>query len=207
MFSILLFLHVVAGMTSLIVGLYVMVVRKGDKRHKRVGQLFFYAMLTSASISLPMAIVHPNPFLFVVGLFTIYLLLSGKMYLSIQKLEDITIKNWILTAIMTLFGVGFIIMAIWMFLHGNSFGYVMITFGSMSILLCFIDYRNYLGRSLYSNFGLVTHIQRMVGAYIASVTAFTVVNNTYLPNIIAWLAPGAILTPLIIVWIRKWGKK
>jgi hypothetical protein len=43
----------------------------------------------------------------------------------------------------------------------------------------------------------------MTGSYIASSTAFLVVNNTILPGIIAWLIPTVLLVPLIIMWSRK----
>ena len=42
----------------------------------------------------------------------------------------------------------------------------------------------------------------MVGTYIASITAFLVVNNTILPGLVVWLAPGVLLTPLIFYWIN-----
>jgi hypothetical protein len=47
----------------------------------------------------------------------------------------------------------------------------------------------------------------MIGAYIASITAFLVVNNTILPSLVAWLAPGVLLTPLIFYWINQYKGK
>jgi len=51
---------------------------------------------------------------------------------------------------------------------------------------------------------LVTHLQRMIGAYIASLTAFLVVNNTILPGVIAWLLPSVLLVPFIMAWSKKY---
>ena len=42
----------------------------------------------------------------------------------------------------------------------------------------------------------------MLGAYIATVSAFSVVNFTVLPPIVRWLWPTAVGVPLIILWIR-----
>jgi uncharacterized membrane protein len=207
LFTLLLYIHIAGGMTSLIVGFYVIMARKGDKNHRLVGLVFFYSMLISALISLPMALMHPNPFLFVVGVFTAYLLVTGQAYLHIKRVEDVRMRNWVYTGIMLLFGLGFLVMAARMFWIGNNFGTVMAVFGLISISLSALDYRNFKGKSKYSNFGLTTHIQRMVGAYIASVTAFVVVNNTLLPNVIAWLAPTFVFVPLVIIWQRKWGKR
>ncbi|MEJ7684882.1 MAG: hypothetical protein WKG06_44950 [Segetibacter sp.] len=44
----------------------------------------------------------------------------------------------------------------------------------------------------------------MTGSYVASATAFLVVNNKILPNIIAWLLPTIIIVPLIVSWTRKY---
>jgi type IV secretory pathway component VirB8 len=47
----------------------------------------------------------------------------------------------------------------------------------------------------------------MIGAYIASITAFLVVNNTILPGVVAWLLPTAVLVPVLIKWSRKYAVK
>src|SRR5262245_46685872 len=41
----------------------------------------------------------------------------------------------------------------------------------------------------------------MLGSYIAAVSAFSVVNFTFLPPTVRWLWPTAIGTPLIAVWV------
>jgi len=54
------------------------------------------------------------------------------------------------------------------------------------------------------------HIQRLLGAFIASFTAFLVVNLEYLPDFIPgwtyWLLPTLLITPLISYWVRKYKK-
>jgi hypothetical protein len=74
-FKILLYTHILFGSISLLVGLYVLLTKKGDKIHRKIGNIFYFSMLISSLISLPMAIMHPNYFLFAVGIFTLYLLL------------------------------------------------------------------------------------------------------------------------------------
>ena len=41
----------------------------------------------------------------------------------------------------------------------------------------------------------------MLGSYIATVTAFSVVNFTFLPTTVRWLWPIVVGTPLITAWI------
>jgi uncharacterized Tic20 family protein len=33
-----------------------------------------------------------------------------------------------------------------------------------------------------------------------------VVNNTFLPGVVAWLLPAAVIAPIIVWWSRRWGK-
>jgi hypothetical protein len=43
----------------------------------------------------------------------------------------------------------------------------------------------------------------MLAGTIAAVTAFTVVNVSTEPAVLAWLGPTAIITPLIVYWNRR----
>ena len=65
------------------------------------------------------------------------------------------------------------------------------------------DLKLYKGVTKYKNFWLLIHLQRMIGAYIASVTAFIVTNDNYNLGIIGWLLPTAILVPLIFKWSKQ----
>ncbi|MCR9219588.1 MAG: hypothetical protein NXI21_05115 [Alphaproteobacteria bacterium] len=46
-------------------------------------------------------------------------------------------------------------------------------------------------------------IQRMGGAWIASLTAFAVVNLPVLPDRVVWLGPSVLVSPPIGVWVRR----
>ena len=58
---------------------------------------------------------------------------------------------------------------------------------------------------------MLIYIGRMIGAYIASLTAFIVVNAKYFPididPIILWLGPTLILTPFLVYWSKPFKKK
>jgi hypothetical protein len=54
---------------------------------------------------------------------------------------------------------------------------------------------------------LLKHISRMGGSFIATSTAFLLVNTSIEPIWVMWLLPTAIGTPMIIVASRKWRKK
>jgi uncharacterized membrane protein len=202
-FKILLFIHIAGGATSLIIGSVILLLKKGDARHKLLGNTFFYSMLTAALVALLMSYLHPNYFLFIIGVFTAYMLLSGKRYLSKKSPNDVRPTDWVLTLTMFLFALGFIGFGGLNLSKGYSFGIIFLVFGAISLLFVYQDKVSFTGQSRFKNFGLMAHIQRMVGGYIASATAFLVVNNTYLPSTIAWLLPTVLLTPLITIWTRR----
>lgn len=203
LFNVLLITHVVCGGASLLLGLYVLLSRKGDKRHKLIGGIYFYAMLTAALVALALSYLHPSYFLFIIGVFTSYMLLTGKRYLKKKSVDDVKPVDWFLALGMCIFGMGFIALGTNNIIHSRYFGIVPLVFGCISLLFVYQDYRNFKGHSRTKNFGLTTHIQRMTASYIASVTAFLVVNNTILPGIVAWLLPTFLLVPLIVRWSRK----
>lgn len=206
-FNVLLIVHIILGSVSLLVGLLVLLSKKGDNSHKLLGKTYFISMLSAAIISLPMSILHSNIFLFIIGIFTSYMLLTGKRYLKIKMSNNVRKIDWILSLVMLLFCLILLVIGSLTILKGNTFGIVLLVFGLFSALFVYQDYCNFKGKSKIKNYWLVTHLQRMLGSYIATVTAFLVVNNSYLPSIFAWLLPSLLLVPLIIIWSRKFQVK
>lgn len=206
-FKVLLYIHILCGTISLFLGLYILLAKKGNTRHKKIGNIYFYAMLIAALVSFPMSYLHSDYFLFIVGVFTAYMLLTGRRYLNMKEISDVKTTDWILTLVMFVFGIAFIVFGIYKIINHNSFGIVLLVFGGISCLFVWKDKNNYEEKSKYKNFWLVTHIQRMVASYIATVTAFLVVNNKVLPDIIAWLLPTLFLVPLLVKWVKKYHIK
>lgn len=91
--------------------------------------------------------------------------------------------------------------------QGNYFGIVLMFFGSIGLLFVNMDYKNLTGKSSVKNFGLRTCLQRMLGSYASSVTAFLVVNNKLMPDIIEWLLPTMIIVPLIVRHTSKYKNR
>lgn len=191
-----------------------MIAKKGDLKHKKLGKVFTVSMLTAGFSSLVLAVLHPSQFMFMVGVFTVYMVGTGNRYLKLKMLhknQKPKIMDWILTISMLLAGILFIGLGVQGLLKSNFFGIVFVTFGFLGLLFVRHDIRNYSGKSNISNYWLSEHLQRMIGAFIASSTAFLVVNAKYLPEyipiIVYWLLPTIILTPLIVKWARKYEVK
>lgn len=210
-YKVFLVIHIIAGTIGLISGTVNMIRKKGDKYHKIVGLFFLYGMLMVSFSSFALSIIHPNYFLFIVGVFTLYLVTTGQRYLSLKNLgysQKPTFIDWALTLTMLLFGLTFIGLGVLHLMHNNTFGIVFIVFGSIGLIMAKTDIKNYKGKSEIKNVWLTFHIQRMCAGYIAALTALLVVNfpNGLLPNYLAfvpWLTPTAVVTPLIFKWSKK----
>lgn len=207
LFNTLLVFHIAGGSIGLLTGSIVMMLKKGDKNHVRLGNIYFYSLLLSAIVSFPMSYLHSNWFLLIVGVFTSYMLLTGKSYLDKRTSAEVKVTDWILAGTMLIFGLGFLGIGLLNVFKGVYFGIVLIVFGAISLSFVLQDWANFTGRARVKNFWLTTHLQRMIGSYIASATAFIVVNNHVIPGVIAWLLPTIVLTPLIGIWTKKYMVK
>jgi uncharacterized membrane protein len=208
LFKSLLFVHVFAGSIGLLTGTYILFRPKGDKRHQLIGKFFAYGMMISALVSLIMSSIHYNLFLFIVGVFTIYLVGTGLRYLKLKQLNKEQIPktiDWLLLIGMAIFAILFAIYGACLFGKSNNFGIVLFSFGMISSLMVLSDLKTFKGKIKYKNYWLLLHLQRMTAAYIASLTALLVVNNTYLHNVLAWLLPTIVVSPLIFIWSKKYA--
>jgi uncharacterized membrane protein len=207
LFDSILLLHVAAGFIALFIGTWILFARKGKSLHKKLGSIFFWSMLTASLCALAMAFIHTNQFLFIIGIFTCYMLITGKRYLLLRNSKLVTKADWTLLFIMIVFGIFLIAIGTHSVISENYFGFVPITFAIISFLFVIQDSQYFRGRKTGSNLWITTHLQRMLGSYIASFTAFLVVNNNWLPPIIAWLLPTICIVPLLLHWSKRYTNK
>jgi uncharacterized membrane protein len=206
LFKIILVLHIIAGSIGLILGTYVLIRKKGDKVHKQLGKIFSIAMVATGFSAFALSYINTNVFLFIVGVFTIYLTISGNrmLYLkNILKGQKPQIIDYSITVLMLIASITFLYLGILNVVKGNYFGLVLILFGAISLGLCYKDYLIYSNKNKDKLFWLKNHIGRMAGSYIAALTAFIVVNNTFVPPVLAWSLPGIIGTIFITRTIKK----
>jgi uncharacterized membrane protein len=211
LFTIILILHIIGGGVGLLTGTYNILRVKGGKTHRRVGQVFVYAMVTAGSTSLLLAVLHPNYFLFMIGIFTLYMVGTGYRYMRMRlpgSDKQPAMVDWLLAITMGIAGLLFVGLGIRSVFQGQLFGLVFMTFGFFGLVFVRQDINNFQGKARAINYWLLAHLQRMTGAFIASLTAFLVVNAKYspveLPSIVFWLLPTALLVPYIIRWSRKY---
>lgn len=211
--STLLVLHIAGGSIGLVSGTINLIRKKGDKLHKMIGTIFYYGMLITGTTSLLLAAIHPNHFLFIIGVFTLYLVVTGQRYLAKSRKGSIDSFDRIITYAMMAAAISFITIGTYYLVNSNFFGAVYIVFGGFGLLFVKGDLTYYAGKSRFKNYPLLSHIQRMTGGYIAALTAFLVVNSDKFPEgvpaVAAWLAPTILVVPLIIYWSRRYqvGRK
>lgn len=206
LFKIILVIHIITGSIGLFTGTINIIRKKGDEPHRLIGQFFVYGMLINAVAGFIMSILHENLFLLIIAVFSFYMTATGQRILFLKRLDkwqSPKLIDWIVTFTMMFFGTLFIIYGVYLKIVDVNLGTVLIVFGTISILMTRKDIMLYKGVTTVKNYWLLIHIQRMIGAYIASLTAFLVVNNTYLPPMLAWLLPTIILVPLIFYWSKK----
>lgn len=206
-FTILLIIHIIAGSIGLLTGTINIIKKKGDKAHKNVGKFFFYSMLINGFAGFIMSLIHRNDFLLIVAVFSIYMVATGQRFLSLKQLikeQKPKAIDWILTYTMLVFAFLFITYGSYLLINKVNFGIVLLVFGVVSCLMAIKDIKVYKGNIKEKNYWLLLHIQRMVGSYIAALTAFIVVNNHFLPGIVGWLLPTVIFTPLIVKWTKQY---
>ncbi len=204
--KILIYIHAFFGGLGLITGMISILVKKGDVNHKKAGKVFSYSMIISALISLFVARMpnHENLFLFLIGIFTIYMVLSGNRALTLKSKTKLNADNidklisgamLLSSIVMTVIGIIGIIKKI-----DNSILYIF--FGGFGILMTIKDFQTFKTFTTNKNAWIKSHIGRMVGALIASVTAFMVA-GLHIGTTLVWVMPTILGTGYIIYWNRK----
>ncbi|MBK9257840.1 MAG: hypothetical protein IPM42_20490 [Saprospiraceae bacterium] len=202
--NILLYTHILFGSIALIIGLIILLKKKGTPIHINYGKIYHASMIANGMSALILSVLNPNYFLFMVAIFSMYMAESGRCIWSLKKGTN-SLYNRMLSYIMLNFGLLFIIYGVYLLIESKSLGIVLCSFGGISLLLVRQDLTTYQkGKFNYPQLTRL-HIGKMIGSYIAAFTAFLVVNNTILPGIVAWLLPTILFVPLIIFWTRKYA--
>lgn len=193
-----LILHVIAGFTALLTGTAILIIRKGGRVHRQAGLVFFIALIAVSFSAITLSLIRPNAFLFMIGAFTLYQGLSGYRAVKVRLRHT---GAWDL--LITLLGVA---NAVAMCISGQV---VLMVFGGISVSLVIGDLRVYAstlrGKPVPKLTWLQRHIGHMMGSYIATVTAFLVVNFSSSPlGVLIWFAPTVVIVPLIFIWTRRY---
>lgn len=203
--QILIFIHAAFGTLALVSGLISMIAKKGKTIHKKFGLIFFYSMLLSGLIAMLVAVLpkHESPFLFAVGIFSLYFVLTGNRALNFKRKKTSLKIDKLISYSMLLTGILMILIPI---ILTKSINIVLIVFALVGILLSVRDLVLFKNPEHLRKSWLKLHISKMMGGYISATTAFVVVNE-FFPSFYGWFIPGIIGGFIITYWIKKMNKK
>jgi uncharacterized membrane protein len=203
MIQITLFLHILAGVTALAAAGIAVGSAKGGRLHRRAGNIYTLAMLVTGLSALFLSVMDQNLFLFAVGIFSLYLVFTGWRAAMVRDGRP-RLPDHAGGAVMALAGFGMLGWGAQGILTGSgAHPVVLLVFGSIGLTMALADWRDWARGPVAGKPRLARHLGRMLGGTIATITAAGVVNLGFLPDLVVWLGPTVIITPVIFWWIAR----
>ena len=203
--QILIYIHAAFGSLALLAGLVSIIAKKGKNIHRKSGLIFFYSMMLSGIIAMIVAVLpnHESPFLFAVGIFGLYFVLTGNRALNFKrKNPDLKIDK-LISIIMITTGVLMILLPI---ILTKSINIVLVVYAIVGIIFSVSDLILFRNPERLRKGWLKLHLGKMLGGYISATTAFVIVNE-FFPSFYGWFIPGIVGGFVIAYWMRKMNKK
>lgn len=195
------YVHITVGYAALFVaGPAAMLTRKGGVAHRRWGRVFAIAMTVASITAFIVAAWRPNHFLLLMAVFSLYLVVSGYRALGRRRevVEPSIVLDW-LPALATL--------AVSLFLLKSGAprrDAVMIVYGLIGLGLTGADLWRFTNPSPPARAWLIVHGTRMLAAYVAAVTSFSMAHLPHAwPQTLVFLWPTAVCLPLIAWWAPR----
>ncbi|MFB6148345.1 MAG: hypothetical protein ABEJ48_01650 [Halobacteriales archaeon] len=202
-----LWVHIGAGTVAILAGIGALVTTKGGWRHRQSGKLFVSSMGVVVGTVFILLAFDPTSFriiLTLVAIFSGYLAYSGYRVLSRKRPPATAHRlDWIAAGSVVLACLGLGMWGLTWVFDGNSFGIVMLVFGGIGVAFGTVEIHSFRGDE--AGEWMVSHLQRMIAAFIATVSAVSAVNLTSMLGILAWLWPTILGTPLIYYWSKKYS--
>lgn len=204
--SSLLLVHVLAGALALITALLAMSLKKGSRNHRKVGTVYFWAMLVIGVTAIPVTFIRPNPFLFAIAIFSFYFAFAG--YRRGKSNYEPTLADKVAAWLMVITSLGMIAYGIYMAVVIAPIGWALFAFGCIGIQNSVLDIVDF-SKTLTFHEKTARHLQRMIAGTIATVTAVLVqqvaprLDQQSIWPTVLWLSPTVVLVPLIFVWSNR----
>lgn len=199
--QILIYIHAALGSIALLAGTLALLVKKGSFLHKKSGLTFYVAMILSSTLAMCIALLpkHTSPFLFSIGIFSLYFVLTGKRALRLKHKNSTLFWDKIISVIMLITS---LLMALLPIVLTQKIQVILAVFGTAGVIFSIRDLQNFKNSKVLRRKWLQLHIGKMTGGYIAATTAFVVVNQIF-PGITGWFIPSIVGSLIIYYWIKK----
>lgn len=202
--SILLAVHIASGFAALAAALVAASVKAlglPHRWHVLAGRVFVAGMFGIFLTAVPLSLIGGILFLLLVAILSLYLAIAGWREAVRHRSRGAWIDR-VAPIAMILAGTAMAGWGVLGLVAGNFGGIVLLVFGAIGLLVSIEDLRR-IGRRVEGRARIAHHMSRMMGATIAVVTAFLVVNVHFEPGWIVWLGPTMLLTPVIFVWAKR----
>jgi uncharacterized membrane protein len=202
-------IHIAAGIVSLITGVMSYLLRKKKEQHKKAGKVYFASMTVIFITGVFLSVVKGLLFFFFIAVFTYYLALIAKRAFKLKGLlkgEKASMTDYAIQIISGIVFTGLIGLGIYSFVRSGSFNAIIpVFFGAIGMSGVIQNLRLYTKVPEDKTFWLKIHIGNMMGSYIGAITAFLVNQSEYfpIPPYILWLAPTFIVLPLMRMELKK----
>jgi uncharacterized membrane protein len=221
-YKVVLLIHVLFGFSALATGIVPIVSKKGGKAHTVWGNIYYWAMFGVLVTTALLFALRPGQlklqFFLCIAILSFYQTFSGDRALRLKKsATQATLPDRIGAGVAL--GCGLVMLGYagytGLFLHSYFMAILFSVFGTGLSLSARNDWQLFTGKiqseKMHWYFG---HISKMMGAYIATVTAFCVTLARYLPDgtsvylqLIPWLSPGLIIGIGTSYYIKRQREK
>jgi uncharacterized membrane protein len=194
--------HIAAGVVALLAGAVAVSSEKGGRRHVTAGKVYVGAMAVVVLTVLPLFVIEPGTFarrfLLLVAVFSGYFVFSGYRVLGRKSATaDGEPVDQYAAGLVSVACLGLGAWGVLTVLGGHTFGLVMAVFGALGLSFGVADLRAFR-RGRGGGSWLSSHVARMIGGYIATVTAVSAVNLAgVVPAVVSWLWPTAVGVALV----------
>ncbi len=195
-------LHITAGSLAIVAGFSSLIPKKGTPWHKLFGRLFFYAMLGMAGAASYLAVFSSSETInALIGLFTLYLVLTGRLAASNHK-GITTIKEKIAGLFAVLLFLGFLILSIEAARSGEAIidGVYVEAFYVYTVLAAvaiFLDIKVLVKGGVYGKQRIARHLWRMILALFIAVGSLFLGQPQVFPEFIR--SSGLLAAPVFLV--------
>lgn len=207
--DIILNVHSLIGIIVFVIGLLQILLKKGGKRHKILGQIYLYAWL----ILLISGAYLGGALITTIGLFGFYFTLTGARIGQLKN-NAITLFEKMVFLLGGLIALSMLYYSATLLLKNqSSFGIIFAVFGVIFLFTTVQDIAKYiferpLTKQVYGKLDwYFEHFTRMCISFIAAVTAFTSIQNVFNNNTLNFLVPTIVGTVLIMLATKFYKKK
>lgn len=197
----LLVIHIAGGSIALLALVPTVVASRGNgvrvgRTHRRAGLVYVWGMVAALATAYPLAVLLQSPFLGAVAVFTTYLVASGWRWIRRGAADRVPLGRGLAVG-MLVAAVAMVAVGVDQLRGGDGLGVSLLVFAGIGGALAVQDLLALRAARPVRRERVALHLGRMLGGAIATLTAVLVVNVTTDPVWFGWVAPSAVITPMI----------